>query len=94
MRKTEATAVRSTLSILESKGHLTHRHDGTRHVYLPTVDRQSARRSALDHVLTTFFDGSAADVVTALLEQRGTSLSKDELDRLSKLIRQARREGR
>ena len=88
------SAVRSTLNILQDKGHLTHRHEGNRYVYLPTVDRSKARLSALDHVLQTFFDGSPADAVTALLEERGTKLNKQELERLSKLIRQARREGR
>ena len=88
------SAVRSTLSILEAKGHLTHRNDGNLYVYLPTVGLSAARRSALDHLLSTFFAGSAADAVMALLEERGQKLSKQELERLSKLIRQARREGR
>jgi len=88
------SAVRSTINILESKGHLTHRHDGNRYVYLPTVDRQAARLSALDQLLTTFFDGSAADAVTALLAERGDDLSKQELERLSALIRVAKKEGR
>jgi predicted transcriptional regulator len=88
------SAVRSTLSILEDKGHLTHDHDGNRYVYVPTVDPAAARRTALDHLLTTFFDGSAADAVTALLEERRHGMSEPELDRLSKLVEQARREGR
>lgn len=88
------SAVRSTLRILEGKGHLTHRSDANRYVYLPTVDRTAARRSAMDQLLQTFFDGSAAGAVTALIEERAGKLSKDELDELSKLIRQARREGR
>jgi predicted transcriptional regulator len=88
------SAVRSTLNILKSKGHLSHRHDGNRYVYRPTVDRDAARSSALEQLLNTFFDGSAADAVTALLEERGEKLSKPELERLAKLIRQSRREGR
>ncbi len=88
------SAVRSTLNILKTKGHLTHRLEGNRYVYRPTVDAQAARISALDHVLQTFFDGSAANAVTALIEHRGEKLSSDQLDRLSKLIQQARREGR
>jgi predicted transcriptional regulator len=88
------SAVRSTLNILQNKGHLKHRHEGNRYVYVPTRDRADARLSALDHVLQTFFDGSAADAVTALLEEKGTELKKEELERLSKLLRQARREGR
>ena len=88
------SAVRSTLSILENKGHLTHEQQGNRYVYLPTVDPKAARATALEHVLTTFFDGSAAEVVTALLEERKTKLAKQELDKMSKLITEARREGR
>ncbi len=88
------SAVRSTLNILETKGHLTHRHAGNRYVYLPTVDRAAARLSALEHLLQTFFDGSTADAVSALLEERRARLTEQEIERLSKLIRQARREGR
>jgi len=88
------SAVRSTVRILEGKGHLTHRHDGNRYVYVPTVDPAAARMSALDHLLETFFEGSAAGAVTALLEERGKKLSRQELEQLSKLIREARREGR
>lgn len=88
------SAIRSTLGILEAKGHLTHQPDGNRYVYRPTADPKKARLSALEHVLDTFFDGSAAEVVSALIEEKGTDLSKSELDRLSSLIRQARREGR
>jgi predicted transcriptional regulator len=88
------SAVRSTVRILEGKGHLTHRSEGNRYVYLPTVDAAAARLSALDHLLETFFAGSAADAVTALLEERGGKLSERELKQLSKLIREARRDGR
>jgi predicted transcriptional regulator len=88
------SAVRSTLSILEGKGHLTHEQDGNRYIYRPTVDPKQARQSALDHVLDTFFDGSASEVVSALIEEHATDLSDGELDRLSALIRQAREEGR
>jgi len=73
------SSVRSTLSILERKGHLRHEFDGNRYLYLPTVKREAARRSALDHLLDTFFDGSSAAVVSALLQ---------------KLILAARRTGR
>ena len=88
------SAVRSTLSILENKGHLIHEQDGNRYVYRPTADPKKARLSALDHVLDTFFDGSAAEVVSALIEERGSDISKPELDKLTQLIKQARREGR
>lgn len=88
------SAVRSTLGILEKKGHLNHRSDGKSYVYLPTADRRSARSSALDHLLKTFFNDSAADAVTALLRERGDNLSGEEIERLTELIGEARREGR
>ena len=88
------SAVRATLRVLEQKGHLKHQHDGTRYVYMPTVNRDKARSSALDQLLTTFFDGSAASVVAALLEKTAGGLSPEELDRLSLLIDEARKEGR
>ena len=88
------SAVRATLRILEQKGHLRHQHDGTRYVYLPTVNREKVRLSALDQLLTTFFDGSAANVVATLIEKQRGKMTPDELDRLSNLIEQARKEGR
>jgi predicted transcriptional regulator len=88
------SAVRATLRILEQKGHLRHQHDGTRYVYLPTGNREKVRLSALDQLLTTFFDGSAANVVATLLERQKDNMSSDELDRLSALIADARKEGR
>ena len=87
------SAVRATLNILERKGHLTHRLEANRYVYLPTEDRRDARLSALDHVVQTFFDGSAADAVTALLSER-QELSEAELADLASMIRKARKEGR
>lgn len=88
------SSVRSTLKILEQKGHLRHRSDGGRYLYSPTVERAKARRSALDRLLETFFDDSPAEVVTALLEARGDELSDDDLEQLSRLIERAREEGR
>lgn len=88
------SAVRATLRILEQKGHLKHQHDGARYVYLPTVNRERVRLTALDQLLTTFFDGSAANVVTTLLERQKGSMTEEELDRLAELIAQARKEGR
>lgn len=88
------SAVRATLRVLEQKGHLRHQHDGIRYVYIPTVNREKARMSALDHLLTTFFEGSAASVVATLLEQSKDQMTPEELDRLSSLIEQARKEGR
>lgn len=88
------SAVRATLRVLEQKGHLRHLHDGTRYVYIPTVTREKARVSALDQLLQTFFDGSAATVVATLLERSRDKLTVEELDRLSSLINEARKEGR
>ena len=88
------SSVRSTLAILEQKGHLRHRAEGNRYVYSPTVGRAQARRSALERLLSTFFDDSPAEVVTALLEVRGDELTDDDLRQLSRLIDRAREEGR
>ncbi len=88
------SSVRSTLSVLEQKGHLAHEFDGNRYIYRPTMQREKARLTALDHLLTTFFDGSAADVVAALLESRQSDLSEKELEQLSQLVAQARKAGR
>ena len=88
------SSVRSTLTILEQKGHLQHEGDGNRYVYFPTVQRSQARKSALNQLLSTFFNDSPAEVVTALLEVRGEDLSDDDLSQLSRLIEEARREGR
>ena len=87
------SAVRAMLRLLEEKGHLRHEQDGPRYVFLPTVARDRARRSALKHVVRTFFDGSATDAVAALLDG-DRSLSHSELDRLAEMIEQARKEGR
>ena len=86
------SAVRATLRVLEQKGLLRHEDDGTRYVYRPTVNRDKARQSALDHLMTTFFDGSVANVVAALIQNE--DLSRDELDSLAHLIEKTRKEGR
>jgi predicted transcriptional regulator len=88
------SAVRATLAILERKGVLRHAQDGSRYVYRPTVHRNKARQNALEHLLETFFDGSPAGAVLALLEDRGGQLSEAELHRASELIERARKEGR
>jgi predicted transcriptional regulator len=88
------SAVRATLCVLERKGHLRHEDDGTRYVYKPTVNRERAKASALDHVVSTFFDGSVTGVVAALLERPKREIPREELDELLSLIEQARREGR
>jgi predicted transcriptional regulator len=88
------SAIRALLRVLEDKGHLRHEQDGPRYVYLPTVGREKARRSALHKLVHTFFEGSTAQAVAALLGEPGANLSDDDLDRLSHLIDQARKEGR
>ena len=88
------SAVRALLRILENKGHLRHEHSGTRYVYVATVGKQSARRTALRSMVDTFFEGSASNVVAALLDLSRDDLSDQELARLSRLIEQARKEGR
>jgi len=88
------SAVRALLRVLEEKGHLKHESDGPRYVFLPTVPRERARASALKQLLHTFFDGSTERAVAALLDLSSAKLSDNELDNLSHLITQARREGR
>jgi BlaI family transcriptional regulator, penicillinase repressor len=87
------SAVRAMLRILEDKGHVRHEQDGPRYVYVPTVGRDNAKRSALNHMLQTFFEGSAEQAISALLDDRAAKLSDAELDRLSRLINQARKAG-
>ena len=88
------SAVRALLRILEEKGHLRHEEQKGKYVYAPVRARASAAKLALRRVLKTFFEGSAADAVAALLEDRDTRLSSQELERLADKIEQARREGR
>jgi predicted transcriptional regulator len=87
------SAVRAMLRILEDKGHVKHQQDGPRYVYLPTVARDNAKRSAMRHMLQTFFDGSAEQAISALLDDKSARLSDAELDRLARLIDQARGNG-
>jgi predicted transcriptional regulator len=87
------SAVRAMLRVLEEKGHVRHQQDGPRYVYVPSVARERAKRSALRHVVRTFFDGSPEEVVAALLDDRASKLSDDELARLARLIARARQEG-
>jgi predicted transcriptional regulator len=89
-----ATAVRTMLRILEDKGHLRHEKDGPRHIYLPTVPRDSAQRTAAAHLLRTFFGGSPRAAVAALLNLSERPLTPAEREELVELIRQEREEGR
>ncbi len=88
------SAVRALVRILEEKGHLRHIQDGARYLYLPTLDRKRARKSALAHLVNTFFAGSATEAVATLLALRGKELSPHELDELGAMIEEARKEGR
>lgn len=87
------SAVRAMLRILEEKGHVRHEQDGPRYVYVPTLPRDNAKKSALRHMLQTFFDGSAAQAISALLDDSSTRLSDRDLDRLARMIEQARKAG-
>ena len=88
------SAVRALLKILETKGHVKHEEEGRAYVYLPIVRRTDARQSALSHLLKTFFDNSAEQAVAALLAIKGEKMSDAELNRMSKLIEEAKKEGR
>jgi predicted transcriptional regulator len=87
-------AVRRMLAILEEKGYLRHAVDGQRYIYSPTVDREKASRSALEHLTDTYFDGSPVQTVATLLDISASRLSDEELEELKKLIDSARKEGR
>jgi predicted transcriptional regulator len=87
------SAVRAMLRLLEEKGHVRHEQDGPRYVYTPTINRDKARRSAMRHLVRTFFDGSTEDAVAALL-QNDAGMADDELERLSRMIDAAKKEGR
>ena len=88
------TAIRSHLTILEKKGHVRHTSDGTRYIYEPRVAREQMSHRAMDSLLKTFFDNSVERAVTALLTREDTEVSREELDRLSRLIEKAKKEGR
>lgn len=88
------SAVRALLRILEQKGHVRHEEEGRAYVYMPLARRDAARQSALSHLLKTFFDNSAEQAVAALLAIKGEKMSDAELDRMSRMIEQAKTEGR
>ena len=87
------SAVRATLRILEDKGHIRHEPGSLPYRYVPTVAPDRARRSALRHIVDTFFDGSIEQVVSTLIDESAGSLSPQQLDRLHDLIRRARTQG-
>jgi predicted transcriptional regulator len=86
------STVRTQLRVLEEKGHVRHEEEGLRYVYLPAVPRGAARKSALKHLVETFFDGSAEKVIAAVLGAEGSRLSAGELDRIADLVRRARKD--
>jgi BlaI family transcriptional regulator, penicillinase repressor len=88
------STVRAQLRVLEEKGHVRHEEQQLRYVYFPAASRKMARRSALEHLLDTFFEGSPAKVVEALLGRERSKLSSDELERMARLVESARKGGR
>ena len=88
------STVRTQLRVLEDKGHVRHEEHGLRFIYMPMVPRHAARKSALNHLVDTFFDGSHAKVVTTLLGSDASRLSDEDLDRIAGLIAAARKAGR
>jgi BlaI family transcriptional regulator, penicillinase repressor len=87
------STVRTQLRVLEGKGHISHEEQGLRYVYVPAVPRRAARKSALRHLVETFFDGSAEQVVAAVLGGEGSKISEEELNRIAELVAKARKEG-
>ena len=87
------STVRTQLRVLEEKGHVSHEEEGLRYVYVPSIPRRAARKSALRHLVDTFFDGSAEQIVAAVLGGEGSRLSEEELERIAELVEKARKEG-
>jgi BlaI family transcriptional regulator, penicillinase repressor len=87
------STVRTQLRVLEEKGQVTHEEQGVKYVYVPATPRRAARKSALRHLVDTFFDGSAEQVVAAVLGGEGAKLSDGELDRIAELVERAKKEG-
>ena len=88
------SAVRAMMGVLEEKGHARHQAEGLKYVYMPTVAREKAKRSAVKHLLDTFFAGEPDQIVAALLDVSAARLTREELDRMSGMIEQAKREGK
>lgn len=85
------STVRTILRVLEQKGHIRHIEEGPRYVYLPVVARETARKSAMQRLLATFFDGSAKEAAVAFLDPAATKFSNEDLDELERMIRNARK---
>ncbi|MDQ6758246.1 MAG: BlaI/MecI/CopY family transcriptional regulator [Acidobacteriota bacterium] len=88
------SAVRAMLRVLEDKGHVKHQAEGLRYVYIPTVTREKAKRSAVKQLLDTFFDDSPEQVVAALLDVSSTRMTPEELNRMAEMIEKAKKEGK
>jgi BlaI family penicillinase repressor len=88
------TAVRTHLTILQEKGHVRHRSDGPRYIYEPVVPREEMAKSAIEGVLLTFFDNSVERVVATLVDRKESKISREQLDRLTQIIEQAKKDGR
>ena len=88
-----SSTVRTQLRVLEEKGHVRHEEEGQRYVYIPAVPRRTVRKSALKHLVDTFFEGSVEQAVAALLGGDGARLSEEELERIGELIEKAKKEG-
>jgi BlaI family transcriptional regulator, penicillinase repressor len=88
------SAVRAMLRVLEEKGHVRHQAEGLRYVYVPVVAREQAKRSAVKHLVNTFFNDAPDQIVAALLDVSSTRLTREELDRMAAMIEKARKEGR
>ena len=87
------STVRTQLRVLEEKGHVRHEEDGMRYVYIPAVPRHTARKSALRHVVDTFFEGSAEKAVAALLGGEAARLTDEQIERIADMIAKARKDG-
>ena len=88
------SAVRTLLRVLEEKGHVRRRAEGLKYVYAPAVAKEKAKRTAVKHLLDTYFDGSSEQIVAALLDVSSTELTREELDRMAEMIEKAKREGK
>ena len=88
------SAVRTLLRVLEEKGHVKRKAEGLKYVYMPAVGRDKAKRTAVKHILDTYFNGSPEQIVAALLDVSSTQLTREELDRMTEMIEQAKKEGK
>ena len=86
------SGVRTILRVLERKGHIRHIEEGMRYVYLPVMTRETAKKSAIDRLVATFFDGSVKAAAAAFVDPATSTLSKEDLKDLERLIREARKE--